>query len=671
MNQDSKDNSFKIRFLKRNIDDRITGIEGIPSEQSAVDSPIKMAVGFRNPAMRIAQMGPEMDTSQINRLNTDKILEAVTGTPDFLPAWFLQEGTRLARSICKIETCGTNYAGAYGHWSGTGFLVSENILLTNNHVLNSIETAKNGVCKFDYEVEITGQLKPVREFRIDPERLFFTSPAQGGLDFTFVWVNGQPGKEFGFVQIDRNFFKILPKDCANIIQHPNGRPKSIVLRNNLVLSQNELVVHYLSDTEPGSSGSCVFNNLWRATALHHAADHASPAEAEQEKNFTVPFVNEGIKFSAIATYLENIIQTSANLAPTARELIKLFDGTDSAMGFFGSLGRVSPGVEASLETLVQSYHGELKDIDVGFWNVEWFNRNPEKAKDVAEVVADMNLDIWAFEEASPSATDRLINILASNYGLDFSWAASEPHAPDSCQTTTVIWNKKTVTGKRDEWPSAFDSWFAIDSRNFNKIEPELEAVDGKVFSRYPGLFYFESKAVDNVNSSLNFYLVPLHLKAMKDGSLRRAMAARILAAAIKKMIDDFGKDTDWIVGGDYNAELATSDFQALLKNMVPLSAEDESHGVFTYLKTPNSLIDHIFISSNMAKTYGAKDYFVMAAEKTIPDYLTRLSDHRPVFTRLSLKPTCWTTKSVGAESLPEDLTKILLNMPSLPQVMQR
>ena len=50
-----------------------------------------------------------------------------------------------------------------------------------------------------------------------------------------------------------------------------------------------------------------------------------------------------------------------------------------------------------------------------------------------------------------------------------------------------------------------------------------------------------------------------------------------------------------------------------------------------------SLIDHIFLSPNLARTYGAQDYFVVAADRTIPSYVARVSDHRPVLVRLSLR----------------------------------
>jgi endonuclease/exonuclease/phosphatase (EEP) superfamily protein YafD len=99
-----------------------------------------------------------------------------------------------------------------------------------------------------------------------------------------------------------------------------------------------------------------------------------------------------------------------------------------------------------------------------------------------------------------------------------------------------------------------------------------------------------------------------------------------------------GNDADWIVGGDFNAELATGDFAALIESMVPISAQDEGEGAMTYLKSPRSLIDHLFVSPNLALTHGAKDFIMVATDTQTPAYVEKVSDHRPILVRLSLRP---------------------------------
>jgi len=557
--------------------------------------------------------------------------EAIIGRSNFLPAVFLEIGAAASHSTCLIRTSGVDYEGRPGSWSGTGFLLSANVLVTNHHVLNSAEVAAAANCVFNYQVGVDGRPLPTRTFRLRPDRLFLTSPTVGGLDYTFVWVDGDPGRDFGAARVSRQAFAIAESEFANIISHPAGRMKEIAIQENEVQWQDDLVVHYTSDTEPGSSGASVCNNNWQLVALHHAS------KGSNVPNY--PILNEGIKLSAIAADLERLSRTGGSSADMAREVLRLFGGTDERLGFFGTLGRRPPKPATGPEAVVDTFKGTEEDIDVGFWNVEWLTKTYEtKTPAVAKVVHALNLDVWCLEESSPNAAEALTKELRDTYGLNFQWAAAEPEATDGKQSCTLLWNADTVTCTPEEWGEPIETWLQTRSRDFDDLDLGLEAVHGKIFDRYPALFHVAVKQPVN-GKPFRFYLVPLHLKARDEGSLRRQMASQILAAAVRRKIDA-GQDADWIIGGDFNAELATQDFDALVKGkMVPVSAQDEDNGSFSYIKGPQSLIDHIFLSPNLAERYGATDYFIVAAEKTFPDYVDEVSDHRPVLFRMSLNGT--------------------------------
>ncbi len=604
----------------------------------------------------MAQQAPLPELPEAVATHGDVLYESVLERNNLLPAWFLELGVERARAVCKLSADGVDFRGRPGQWVGTGFLVAPDILLTNHHVLNTREVAAAAKCTFNYQLDAEGNTLPTKTFRLDPARLFLTSPAAGGLDLTFVGVQGRPGDEFGIVPLDRSSFKVVRGEYANIIQHPDGEPKQVCIQENQIVQDDLLLVHYASDTLGGSSGSPVFNNEWQLIALHHATRRAEAVGLVDAAN-TGRFLNEGIKISAIAAYLEGLLSDHAQVE-AARRLLGLFSGSDAYSGFFGTCGRKprAAGADAQFESVVDSYRGELADVDIGFWNIEHFYRRiDEKLDDVAKALVEMNVDIWAFEESSLKAAERLADHLRSHYSLDYGFAAADPAASAGRMGTTLLWNRATVQGKAVAWPAECEPWFRVKSQNFDELV--FETVDGRVFDRYPGLFRFRAERPHG--DPFEFQLVALHLKAFGEGEKRRRMAAQILGAAIRKAVAA-GYGDEWVVGGDFNARLATEDFARLLDGgLVPLSAADEQAGAFSYIKGTKSLIDHIFLSSNLASTYGAAGFFVVAAERSFPQYLKRVSDHRPVLVRLSLNDQPTPPGEGPGEALPESLIEAL------------
>lgn len=563
-------------------------------------------------------------------------LEQIVGLNDLRPAYWLEEGAARSRAVCKIDASGVDFSGRTGSWSGTGFLVAPNILCTNHHVLNSKDVASRSRALFDFAALPDGTVRQVSTFRLRPDLVFWTSPAvladgTGGLDITFVAIDGGPGAIFGHVPLLRQSFAVADNDKLNIIQHPYGRLKEVAIRDNTVKFQDARVVLYESDTEPGSSGAPVMNDAWELVALHHAA---------KDK------VNEGIKFSAIATALELDAQAGSS---DAQAVLTFFRGTDELMGFFGALGREAKPNGGGMERVVDAYQGEDQDLDIGFWNIEWFNnRWEEKLDAVARVVVEMNLDVWIFVESGEEATNALAQHLRANYNTKEWGVLASQHASAERQITTVMWNKSTVKVAAKAWPAKVERWFQVDSRQFDELG--LESVHGKVFDRYPALYEINSKLRGNASK---FNLVPIHLKAKGEGSVRRQMASRLLAEAIAALAQDPSFDTDWIIGGDANATLASGDLDALTSaGLTALTADDAGDQQITYVKAPfKSLIDHIFVSKNLVPS--DKDFMIVALDRTIERFLD-ISDHRPILMRLTASGTPAATTALASTSVLAD-----------------
>lgn len=562
--------------------------------------------------------------------------ERTVGRNDALPFFFLENGHARGRAVCKIEASGVDFQGMEGAWFGSGFLVGPNLLLTNHHVLNSPAVAREAWAKFSFERTPGGGLSPVRAFRMDPEKLFITSKAVGGLDYTFVWLDGDAHAEFGFIPMERGAFTIAPHERANVIHHPKGEPKQVSIQNNELIDFHPVMLHYVSDTEGGSSGSPVMDNAWRLIALHHAWETLPPGVAQPGRE-DANFVNEGVKIAAIVVDLETRLTEPAEAA-AAQAVLAQVGGADSITGYFGAVGRRARAGGDAYERVVDVYQGRGQDVDIAFWNVEWFNRRfTERVGDVARVIADLNVDIWALSETSPEATQALVTRLKDEFGHEMAFAASEPDAPGGRQSTAVLWNPLTVQGARRDWPDEVAALLRLDSRD--PAAQAFEAVEGKVFNRFPGLFHFTAlQREDPGCEAFSFNLAPLHLKAMDEGRRRRRMASNILAHAVRLMIERHGADEDWVIGGDINAELASEDFAGLTgAGFLAMSAQDEAEGAFSFLKRPRSLIDSIFLSPSLSRRYGADDFFIYARDAKAPDFVKTVSDHRPVLARLALR----------------------------------
>jgi V8-like Glu-specific endopeptidase len=224
-------------------------------------------------------------------------LEAIIGGNDLLPIWFLNRGAELRRTVARIKVVTSKGAEGYG----TGFLVGPGILITNRHVLDQsdidgdslLSIVANAVAEFDVEiipqVIAPGKTRLVSStpavFRLAPQTLLLTD-AWNALDYVLIAleaksIDGQHDiSEYGYNRLSADMGKTVTGEPVFIIQHPNGESKKISLLNNRMMIRDEKssYLYYEADTEPGSSGSPVFNRQWEVVALHHSVEYARDPE---------------------------------------------------------------------------------------------------------------------------------------------------------------------------------------------------------------------------------------------------------------------------------------------------------------------------------------------------------------------------------------------------------
>ena len=221
--------------------------------------------------------------------------ERIIGKSNIFPINYLERGQQASRAVCRVDVI-NRYGTLSSH--GTGFIIGDGLIITNNHVISDQASATRSSVVFDYAFDADFNDLPRERFDITDE-VFITSKP---LDFTVFSVKhhsrlGKPLKEYGFLKLIADSGKGIVDESVSIIQHPDGMPKQIALRDSRVIGVQDDFIYYTTDTNPGSSGSPVLNDQWLPVAVHHMA---VPDPAAQGK-----FVaNRGIRISRIITYLQ-------------------------------------------------------------------------------------------------------------------------------------------------------------------------------------------------------------------------------------------------------------------------------------------------------------------------------------------------------------------------------
>jgi V8-like Glu-specific endopeptidase len=218
-------------------------------------------------------------------------LEKILGAQSALvPISYLEVGLQRSRPVGRIIRA--------DRASGTGFLVRNGILITNNHVLPDAATAGGSRVLFNYQQTVDGLAADFDERRLDAAAYFRTSVND---DWSAVKVAGEPNAKWG--ELSLAGASINAGDRVNIIQHPLGQPKQISFYANVVAYVGGNRVQYLTDTEPGSSGAPVFDRDWRLVALHHSGGWLTePGGPDPTRTY---YRNEGVLIDVVNAAVES------------------------------------------------------------------------------------------------------------------------------------------------------------------------------------------------------------------------------------------------------------------------------------------------------------------------------------------------------------------------------
>lgn len=222
--------------------------------------------------------------------------ERIMGDNNFFPINYLSRGARMARAVGKLQVF---LAGGIPFSSGSGFLVGPGLMLTNHHVIETREMARNARVIFDYQDDDLFQPMAAKTFKVTGD-IFYTSP-RDELDFSFISIRvdndaGDELEQFGQFALIEESGKAIKGEPVSIIQHPRGDRKTIALRDSVIEGVFEDYIYYSTDTERGSSGAPVLNDQWLPVALHH---RSVPHETKPD----TWIANRGIRISKIIARL--------------------------------------------------------------------------------------------------------------------------------------------------------------------------------------------------------------------------------------------------------------------------------------------------------------------------------------------------------------------------------
>lgn len=581
-------------------------IEGLcPGEEGFLDSKDLSPIEFRRLVTRRVRAQHPMEDfklpeSKEDRLLYEKTLEKINEQPDFLPASFLTNGAARARAVCKVVV-----PTKTGRSLGTGFLITRNLLMTNNHVVEDRATAANALAEFQIK---EGQ-RPI-VVAMQPDRFFMTSKA---LDFTIVACDGLGIEAIIPISLLRNPAIVTRHERVNIIQHPRGRQKEIAIHDNKVSRVKDLVVHYSTDTEPGSSGSPVFNNDWELVALHHAGFTLPEGKAK----------NEGIRITAIVDQIiSNNTEGAERHDELMDELLISIGNTAPTLGFFGNAGlQVS-----ELEVQVNGFQGTPNFADVGCWNIEHFNNrvSDTRVERVARVINRLSLDLIGLTEVQDGAMRRLVGKLREQ-GSRYDFVYRDTRGS---QDIAMLYDTDTteVVRRTD-----------IANRNISSLRARTSH-NRTAFPRFPLFAHCKVRHEDHM---VEFIAIVVHLKAF--GDLQSQARRRLAAEKLTEIIEDIRNHEDLpvVLCGDFNEKLDNDVLNSITAapDLFPLTADDATNGSISYVGTRHrSLIDHIIVSRDLRLAeIAGDDAAIVRLDRSTRDFADQISDHVPLVFRMILR----------------------------------
>ncbi|MEA5550885.1 trypsin-like peptidase domain-containing protein [Anabaena cylindrica UHCC 0172] len=226
---------------------------------------------------------------EIPNFDLESIIHQETGIRNLMQ-WRSKLG-KIENQVCLIKLKKDENSKSIPN--GTGFLIGDNLVLTNWHVVNHF-------------IDTNGKPKAIKSDSISAHFGFFaeldTNQDQAGITYLLdqaSWLvahSPQEELDYALLRLERNAAEAgglenRPQDSNMakrghiamldeisvreqmplfIIQHPGGKPMGIAVDRVSKIENERNRIQYVTNTDRGSSGSPCFDANWNLVALHHA-----------------------------------------------------------------------------------------------------------------------------------------------------------------------------------------------------------------------------------------------------------------------------------------------------------------------------------------------------------------------------------------------------------------
>jgi hypothetical protein len=229
-------------------------------------------------------------------LPADIVVQGNTGPETLLNAMAPFDDPALFRSRLATSEVRVCQVVVRGEPAGSGFLVGDEYILTNWHVVQSLgDQGGDGVAVFDHKRDAGGSVvNPGRavpfaqdwktassDSATDDVEKSPTGPAPGLYDYALVHLSeavgaqgigaDAKGDERGRFALGARTTPISADEPLWVLGHPSKLPLQLSYASpaGATLSTNHTRLRYKINTENGSSGSVVLDHRFDAVALHH------------------------------------------------------------------------------------------------------------------------------------------------------------------------------------------------------------------------------------------------------------------------------------------------------------------------------------------------------------------------------------------------------------------